>query len=190
MAREYERLRRAGSRISCTLDLPPQRFDGIFANASLFHVPTSELPRVLGELHAALKPRGVLFASNPHGDDEEGWNRGRYGAYHEPATWSRLRGGRGIRAARPLLPAGGLAARRAAVARDGLAQNRLRGAARAPRRRATSIRAVWRRVPAPAIRRPRGRVSSASSLPSCVSFPVPSGVSETRNWAWPSGRPR
>ena len=72
------------------LDLPRQRFDGIYANASLFHVPTSELPRVLAELRAALKPRGVLFASNPHGDDAEGWNRGRYGAYHAPATWSRF----------------------------------------------------------------------------------------------------
>ena len=29
------------------LDLPPARFDGIFANASLFHVPAQELPRVL-----------------------------------------------------------------------------------------------------------------------------------------------
>src|SRR5207248_212496 len=41
------------------LALPPARFDGIFANASLFHVPTQELPRVLGELRAALRPRGV-----------------------------------------------------------------------------------------------------------------------------------
>jgi len=72
------------------VDLPAQHFDGIYANAALFHVPTSELPRVLSELHAALKPRGVLFASNPHGDDVEGWNRGRYGAYHSPATWSRI----------------------------------------------------------------------------------------------------
>jgi len=69
------------------LDLPAGRFDGIFANASLFHVPSAELPRVLRELHAALKPRGVLFSSNPHGHDDEGWNRGRYGAYHEPETW-------------------------------------------------------------------------------------------------------
>jgi SAM-dependent methyltransferase len=71
------------------LDLPPARFDGIFANASLFHVPTSELARVLGGLRDALKPRGVLFASNPHGHNEEGWNRGRYGAYHDLATWQR-----------------------------------------------------------------------------------------------------
>jgi SAM-dependent methyltransferase len=44
------------------LDLPATRFDGIFANASLCHVPTADLPRVLGELRAALKPRGVLFS--------------------------------------------------------------------------------------------------------------------------------
>jgi SAM-dependent methyltransferase len=71
------------------LDLPASRFDGIFANASLFHVPSRELPRVLGELHAALKPRGVLFASNPRGHNEEGWNRGRYGAYHDLESWRR-----------------------------------------------------------------------------------------------------
>ena len=69
------------------LDLPAGRFDGIFANASLFHVPSRELPRVLRELHAALKPEGVLFSSNPRGDNEEGWNRGRYGAYHDLEAW-------------------------------------------------------------------------------------------------------
>jgi SAM-dependent methyltransferase len=71
------------------LDLPDGKFDGVFANASLFHVPTRELPRVLGELHACLKPGGVLFSSNPHGHDEEGWNHGRYGVYHHPDTWRR-----------------------------------------------------------------------------------------------------
>jgi len=69
------------------LDLPSARFDGVFANAALFHVPSRDLPRVLGELHAALKPGGVLFSSNPRGANEEGWNRGRYGAYHDLETW-------------------------------------------------------------------------------------------------------
>ncbi len=72
-----------------TLDLPADRFDGVFANAALFHVPSQELPRVLRELNAALKPCGVLFSSNPHGHNEEGWNRGRYGAYHDLETWQR-----------------------------------------------------------------------------------------------------
>jgi SAM-dependent methyltransferase len=69
------------------LDLPGARFDGIFANAALFHVPSQELPRVLRQLHSALKPGGVLFSSNPHGENEEGWNRGRYGAYHSLEAW-------------------------------------------------------------------------------------------------------
>lgn len=69
------------------LDLPSGGFDGIFANASLFHVPRQELPRVLRELREALKERGVLFSSNPRGNNEEGWNRGRYGAYHDLESW-------------------------------------------------------------------------------------------------------
>ncbi len=72
------------------LDLPDNRFDGVFANAALFHVPSQELPRVLRELYATLKPKGVLFSSNPHGGNEEGWNRGRYGAYHDLETWRRF----------------------------------------------------------------------------------------------------
>ena len=71
------------------LDLPDDRFDGVFANAALFHVPSQELPRVLLQLHATLKPRGVLFASNPHGHNEEGWNRGRYCVYHDLENWRR-----------------------------------------------------------------------------------------------------
>ena len=69
------------------LDLPPARFDGVFANASLFHVPRQELPRVLGELRATLRPHGVLFASNPRGRNDEGWQGERYGAWYDLATW-------------------------------------------------------------------------------------------------------
>ncbi len=72
------------------LALPEGRFDGIFANASLFHIPSQELPRVLGELHATLKPRGVLFSSNPHGHNEEGWVGGRWCAWHDLETWRRF----------------------------------------------------------------------------------------------------
>jgi SAM-dependent methyltransferase len=78
------------------LDLPGNHFDGVFANAVLFHVPGRELPRVLRELHATLKPGGVLFSSNPHGRNEEGWNRGRYGAYHDLETWRRHVSGAGF----------------------------------------------------------------------------------------------
>jgi SAM-dependent methyltransferase len=72
------------------LSLPAEHFDGVFANASLFHVPGHELPRVLKELWITLKPDGVLFSSNPRGSNEEYWNQGRYGRYHDIAAWRRF----------------------------------------------------------------------------------------------------
>jgi SAM-dependent methyltransferase len=71
------------------LDLPEGFFDGVFANATLFHIPKQELPRVLSELHACLKSGGVFFSSNPRGNNEEGWSRGRYGVYHDLDAWRR-----------------------------------------------------------------------------------------------------
>src|SRR5207244_9410036 len=67
--------------------LPESRFDGVFANASLFHVPSRELPRVLLELRNTLKRRGVLFCSNPRGNNEEGWSDGRYACFFDLDTW-------------------------------------------------------------------------------------------------------
>jgi SAM-dependent methyltransferase len=69
------------------LDLPPARFDGVFANASLFHVPRPALPQVLRALAATLRPRGVLFSSNPRGPDRESLRGSRYGYYVELPTW-------------------------------------------------------------------------------------------------------
>jgi SAM-dependent methyltransferase len=71
------------------LSLPAAYFDGVFANASLFHIPSCELPRVLGELRAALRPRGVLFCSNPRGN-AEGWQGERYGCHFELDRWQEL----------------------------------------------------------------------------------------------------
>jgi len=72
------------------LQLPREYFDGIFANAALFHVPSQELPRILKELWATLKPSGVLFSSNPRGDNEEGWSGERYGVYYNLELWREL----------------------------------------------------------------------------------------------------
>jgi SAM-dependent methyltransferase len=69
------------------MQLPENRFDGVFANASLFHVPSQELPRVLLELFKTLKPHGVLFSSNPRGNNEEGVSDGRYACFFDPDTW-------------------------------------------------------------------------------------------------------
>lgn len=64
------------------LRLEPASFDGVFANASLFHIPKQELPRVLRDLITALVPGGILFSSNPRGN-AEGWSGARYGNYME-----------------------------------------------------------------------------------------------------------
>ena len=53
-----------------SLDLPKDCFDGIFANASLIHVPRSEMARVLQDLWRSLILNGVLLMSMGRGDWE------------------------------------------------------------------------------------------------------------------------
>ncbi len=72
------------------LELPGQRFDAVFANAVLFHVPSQELGRVLLALRETLRPGGVLFASNPRGPDVEQQHGLRYGCYMTLETWSEF----------------------------------------------------------------------------------------------------
>lgn len=43
-------------------------FDGIWACASLLHVPGEELPETLGKLRTALKDRGALYVSFKYGE--------------------------------------------------------------------------------------------------------------------------
>ncbi len=71
------------------LDLEGWRFDGIFANASLFHIPSQLLPGVLQRLRDALVPGGILFCSNPRsfGPTQEGWQGDRYGTYLTIEGW-------------------------------------------------------------------------------------------------------
>jgi SAM-dependent methyltransferase len=53
-----------------SLNLPTDRFDGIFANASLIHVPRREMVRVLQDLWRSLILNGVLLMSMGRGDWE------------------------------------------------------------------------------------------------------------------------
>jgi len=69
------------------LSLVDNTFDGIFANASLFHIPNKLLPKVLSNLWACLKPNGILFSSNPRGNNEESWYGDRFGSYHDLEGW-------------------------------------------------------------------------------------------------------
>ena len=84
----------SGQEVLCqdfiALNLEANGFDGIFANATLFHIPMCEIERVLGELFMALKPGGVLFSSNPRGPNIEEINGERYGAYYDLENWRLL----------------------------------------------------------------------------------------------------
>jgi len=53
-----------------TLNLPSNGFDGIFANASLIHVPSAEMLGVLKHLNQALSENGILLMSMVRGDRE------------------------------------------------------------------------------------------------------------------------
>jgi superfamily II DNA or RNA helicase/SAM-dependent methyltransferase len=63
-------------------------YDGIWACASLLHLPAAELPNALQRLWAALKPDGVLYLSLKHGDGERVDAEGRH---FTDATEARLR---------------------------------------------------------------------------------------------------
>ena len=54
-----------------------EEFDGIWASASLLHVPSQELKNVLVKLYQSLKSGGVFYASFKYGDFD-GERNGRY----------------------------------------------------------------------------------------------------------------
>lgn len=71
------------------LRLAAERFDGVFASASLFHLLPADLPSVLTAVRATLKPRGVLLSLNPRGRNEQGWLGDRFCCYHSLSAWRR-----------------------------------------------------------------------------------------------------
>lgn len=69
------------------LDLGRERFDGVFANATLFHVPKDLLDEVLVRIGVSLRSGGILFTSNPRGNDEEDLRGDRFGVLWQWETW-------------------------------------------------------------------------------------------------------
>ena len=67
-----------------------RRFDGIFANAVLFHVPSQALP-VSWAISRDAQPGGVLFSSNPRGRQRRGLEPR---ALRQPLARRRRLGGR------------------------------------------------------------------------------------------------
>ena len=81
------------------IDLPDNHFNGVFANASMFHVPKVELVNVINKLQQSLKEDGILFSSNPRPDvgveskvskDVEGLNGNRYYNYMHLESYQNL----------------------------------------------------------------------------------------------------
>ena len=68
-----------------------KQFDGIWACASLLHVPAAELPDVMERLCAALKPGGVLYASFKYGSGEREHHGRRFTDLDEPGLAALLR---------------------------------------------------------------------------------------------------
>ena len=90
-----ELAREAEARIGCKVEVIAfqeivweDRFDGIWAEASLLHVPRTELADVLTRIRRALKPGGLLQASFKGGETEGHDRFGRYFNYPS-AGWLR-----------------------------------------------------------------------------------------------------
>lgn len=82
MAREASRRTGQAVRVMLFEDIDFEtKFDGIWACASLLHVPRQGLPRVLAGVHRALKAGGKLYASFKSGGTEGRDSLGRYYNY-------------------------------------------------------------------------------------------------------------
>ncbi len=57
------------------------KFDAVWASASLLHVPKEKMPSVMKKLSQALRPRGVIYASFKHGDSESMRGKRFFNAY-------------------------------------------------------------------------------------------------------------
>ena len=101
LAAEAERLTGHPVRVMLFEELSEtEAYDGVWASASLLHVPADALPGALARVHRALRPSGVFWASFKAGTaagrdamgryynrpDEQGLTR----AYFEAADWSSL----------------------------------------------------------------------------------------------------
>jgi SAM-dependent methyltransferase len=75
--RAAQRIRQPVLHISFAQMQFDNEFDGIWASASLLHVPKREMPQVFQDLHDALVARGILHASFRRGEGE-GFREGRF----------------------------------------------------------------------------------------------------------------
>lgn len=73
-----------------SLNLLEGEFDGIWAVASLFHIPRSEISQVLRQLYRFLRSGGVLLTSMQEGEGHEIAQDGRHFELYLPKEWETL----------------------------------------------------------------------------------------------------
>ncbi len=112
---------RSGSRTSSSSICLSGRFDGVFANAALFHVPSRALPRVLLELQPDAQAPRRAIQLQPARQQRGRVERRALRRVPRSRSMATLPVGRRLRRGRALLPARGLAARAAAVAGERVA---------------------------------------------------------------------
>lgn len=61
------------------LDFKNRVFDGVWASASLLHIPKKEIPKVLREVRRVLKPNGYFFVAVKKGEGERMVASEKYG---------------------------------------------------------------------------------------------------------------
>jgi ubiquinone/menaquinone biosynthesis C-methylase UbiE len=53
------------------MDFPKESFDGVFAQASLLHIPKKLVPKVLGSIHKILRINGIFYLALKEGVGEK-----------------------------------------------------------------------------------------------------------------------
>lgn len=70
------------------INFPPQSFNGIWANASLLHIPKDNLKSVLLKIHSLLKEDGIFYMSVKKGNHEYFGHDQRYTEHRVHKFWS------------------------------------------------------------------------------------------------------
>ena len=65
-------------------------YDAVWANFSLLHATTDDLPKVIAALHRALKPHGVFHIAMKQGEGSARDKLGRYYSYYSQAELNEM----------------------------------------------------------------------------------------------------
>ncbi len=81
------------------ITFPSNSFDGIWASASLLHIPKKDIQTVLEKLYEILVPNGICYISLKYGDSEDFLDDHRYGGvkkfyvYYKPEEIEKILSG-------------------------------------------------------------------------------------------------